>query len=151
MECHKCEHHEAVQAGKYANIPWDLSPCAACTFEETDSTYTLAYDPERDGQAARPIIVNHQEAFVPLSAVVAVLSMLWDMPEKTQRIIRGRLAKQTYAEIGKDMGVSAARVEWLHQRAMTRWPALRAMFPVKAARARRREAAEQGENREKMR
>ncbi len=149
MECHKCEHHADVQAGKYAGIPWDQSPCAGCTFEETDSTYTIAYDPERDGEAARPVIGHHPEAFVPLSAVVALLAMLWDMPEKVQRIVRGRMAKKTYAEIGLEMGVTGARVEWLHKRAMNRWPALRAMFPAKLARAQRREA-ELKKNRAKM-
>ncbi len=139
MECHKCEHHADVQAGKFAGVPWDQSPCAGCTFEETDSTYTIAYDPEREDEGARPVIGHHQEAFVPLSAVVAVLAMLWDMPEKVQRIIRGRMAKKTYGEIGREMGITGARVEWLHQQAMTRWPALRAMFPAKVARARRRE------------
>jgi hypothetical protein len=149
MECHNCKHQADVQAGMYADVPWDLSPCAACTFEERESTYTVEYDPEREGRVAAPVAGQHQEAYVPLSAVVSLLAMLWDMPEKTQTIIRGRMAKRTYAEIGRELGVSAARVEWLQQRAMTRWPALRAMFPAKAARAQRREA-EMENNREEL-
>ena len=51
MECHRCEHREAVAAGKYAGVAWEKTPCAQCELRE-DSNYTIAYDAERETAAA---------------------------------------------------------------------------------------------------
>lgn len=139
VDCHHCEHQESVAAGKYSGVAWENTPCGRCQYEDRDSRYTIEYDAERDGGVYQPVADAGGKDNLPMAVMVDAVSMMVDMPMVALRIVRGRLAKQTYVEIGEELGISAARVETLHQRAMERWPALRALFPVKMARARRRE------------
>ena len=53
MECHRCKHQAAVQAGEYRNVEFSKTPCSQCTLTE-DSRRTKEYDEERRS-AADPV------------------------------------------------------------------------------------------------
>ena len=46
MECHRCKDREDMEAGKYAGIPFDQTPCAKCQLHEV-SLRTMPVNPER--------------------------------------------------------------------------------------------------------
>jgi hypothetical protein len=51
MECHKCPFREKLEAGEYAQVPYDETPCAKCELNEY-SDRTIEFDQERENQSA---------------------------------------------------------------------------------------------------
>ena len=59
MECHKCEHHEAVEAGKYVGVTFELTPCSKCDLQEV-SIRTIEVDGDRPVYVpGRPVSYTH--------------------------------------------------------------------------------------------
>ena len=148
--CHKCEHAAAVAAGKYRNVPWDRTPCAACGLRET-SLGTLPVDEDPFGTACGDGGVSvaagsaewsgHGEAeTLPVSVMGSVVRGLLSLPPRARDTVCLRYQGRTYREIAELLGSTVSAVEMQHWRAMRAWPDLRALFPAKAKRQARRGA-----------
>ncbi len=67
MECHRCEHRKAVEAGKFARMDYQDTPCAACELTE-NSDYTIEYDPERESRSQNPPSFAEASSFAEATA-----------------------------------------------------------------------------------
>ncbi len=169
MECHKCPFREKIEAGKFALVPYDETPCAKCELKEY-SDRTIEFDQERENQTATaagtsafgstadmtPDMTNslqsaeyfrnasesgHEEELLPLSLMNEVVFRLLSMPPDTRDVLCWRFAGIPYRDIAILQGCTVAAVEKRHWKAMKKWPALRAMFATKVAKQSRRKPA----------
>lgn len=162
--CHKCKHAAAVAAGKYRNVPWDRTPCAACGLRESSlgtlpvDEERLAEEPETGFGVADPLGTacgdggvsvaagsvewsGHGEAeTLPVSVMGSVVRGLLSLPPRARDTVCLRYQGRTYREIAELLGSTVSAVEMQHWRAMRAWPDLRALFPAKAKRQARRGA-----------
>lgn len=143
MECHRCEHREAIEAGKYARVAFEKTPCAQCELRE-DSNYTIAYDAERE-TAADPVALGMTgEEMLPVSVMREVVLALLALPVETRNAICWRYAGFKYREVARIRSVTEASVEMRHKRALERWPVLKTLFPEKVAKQGRRKKPADG-------
>ncbi len=100
---------------------------------------TLAYDEGRATQAQIvedlpfPEEVEAAEAKMPVSVMTTALAMLMALDARTRDVLCQRFLGARYREIAEAQGVTMAAVELQHKRALKKWPALQALFPVKVA------------------
>ena len=154
MECHRCEHREAVRAGKYARVAFQDTPCAKCELKE-NSEFTMAYDEEREtaksvtggqwtlDETQNPDAGSEDEERLPISVMREIVAALLTMPTEIRDAVCWRYAGFKYQDVAKVQNVTMAAVEVRHTRALRRWPVLQALFPAKVARqARRRRKGE---------
>ena len=147
MQCHQCKHEADVQAGKYADVPFEQTPCSRCTLQE-NSSGTKAFDDERVYDAG-PVCEagdtchgeEEGEPVMPVSVLTAVVALLLALPPKTRDLVCWRHQGMHYKEIARKLGAAAGTVEMRHTRALQKWPELQALFPVKAAKQARRRGA----------
>lgn len=145
MECHKCRHAEDVAAGKYARVPYEETPCGSCELKEV-SLFTLAYDESRakteepfiDAPHLQPSPAGADEDRLPVSVMSEAVGLLLRLPGPVRDVVSQRFMGLSYREIARSQGVTVGAVENRHRRAMRKWPALRALFPAKAAKQIRR-------------
>ena len=145
MECHRCPHRAAIDAGKYAGVAFERTPCAACELRE-NSDHTLEYDETR-ASAADPggRTQEREEPMLPVAVMREIVVALLTMPNETRNAICWRYAGLKYRDVGKVRNVTGAAVEMRHKRALERWPVLKALFPEKVAKqGRRRKAVRNG-------
>jgi len=155
MECHKCEHHEAVEAGKYVGVAFDLTPCSKCDLQEV-SIRTMEVDGDRPvyvpgrqsggmpGQAGAglhwdvpfPEEEELAEATIPLNLIEEFITRLLGLPEDLRDVVCLRFIGLTYPEIARKQGITTAGAELRHKRAMRLFPELRQLFILKTARPR---------------
>lgn len=149
-ECHKCPHRAAVESGKYADAPFEKTPCGTCELVE-DSTYTIQYDPERPadtGQYARTSGAKHPiplkaeaepDPSAPTPAEIAINAMqefvttLLTLRPRTRDIVCWRFQGMKYSEIADALGSTVAAVEVRHKRVLKALPILGELFPVTVA------------------
>ena len=156
MECHRCEYHEAVEAGKYVGVPFELTPCSKCDLQEL-SIRTIEFNVERpvdvqksDGaentqwQAGAgvhwdvpfPEEEEAAEATIPLNLIEEFITRLLGLPECVRDVVCLRFIGLTYPEIARKQEITTAGAESRHKRAMRLFPELRELFILKTMRQR---------------
>ncbi len=147
MECHRCEHREAVEAGKYAGMSFGDTPCAKCELKEV-SLRTMEVDPERPvfvpGQEGLPESSCRVDPFpdegdecdksLPVRVMEELVARLLTLPEELRDVVCWRFAGMEYQEIARRQRITTAGAEARHRRAMRMFPELRELFIVKTAR-----------------
>jgi hypothetical protein len=144
MECHRCNHHADVEAGRYAGVPYEDTPCGRCELKESsvgtreykdqiaiNATNSKTPSPDED---KNPL----NEHLVPESVVLSLVSGLLSLPPETLTVLALRWQGWKYREIAKIQGITMAAVELRHARAMKRWPMLGHLFPRKLSKQSRR-------------
>ena len=146
MECHKCEHRAAIEAGKYHRVAWADTPCAKCPVLMDPPPFAggvIVSDAQND-------LPDEQQAPVPdqvddldgggqydlVSRLVPFVARLLSLGPVTRDVVCYRLAGKSYREIADILGVSVARVEQRQCRAMREWPELASFFASKVQRER---------------
>jgi hypothetical protein len=145
MQCHLCDHREAVEAGRFAGVPFADTPCGQCTLTES-SAGTLAFVENQGGknpQISEPTSLTtgdqtFNERMVPVSVVMGLVSGLLSLPPDALTILALRWQGFKYRELAQMQGVTTAAVELRHKRILDSWPLLRALFPVKSGKQARR-------------
>ena len=154
MECHRCKDREDMEAGKYAGIPFDQTPCAKCQLHEV-SLRTMPVNPERPvfvpggmapGQTDEGLHVDNpfpeeaeaSEAKLPVNVMEELITRLLALPHDIRDIVCWRFMGLSYPEIGRRQGITTAGAEARHRRAMRMFPELRELFIRKTARHKRR-------------
>ena len=153
MECHKCEHHEAVEAGKYVGVPFELTPCSKCDLQEV-SIRTMEIEPDRPvyvpgrqsggtpglgGAGVHwdvpfPEELEAEEATIPVNLIEEFITRLLGLPEVVRDVVCLRFIGLTYPEIARKQGITTAGAESRHRRAMRMFPELRQLFILKTMR-----------------
>ena len=157
MECHRCEYHEAVEAGKYVGVPFELTPCSKCDLQEV-SIRTMEIEPDRPvyvpgrqsggtpglgGAGVHwdvpfPEEAESEEAKLPVNLVEEFITRLLSLPLDLRDVVCLRFIGSTYPQIAERQGITSAGAEARHERAMRLFPELRELFVGKTARARMR-------------
>jgi DNA-directed RNA polymerase specialized sigma24 family protein len=144
MMCHRCEHQDAIRAGKFRGKRFEETPCATCDWREPSSVFTIPFDDARaaatpvDGEQPFPEEADAEELKVPMSVMTAALAMIMALRARTRDALCDRYLGKLYREIAGMQGVTVAAIEVRHKRALERWPELRALFPLKVAKQARR-------------
>jgi len=150
MECHKCQERKAIEAGKYAQMDFEDTPCAKCQLKE-NSAFTLEFDAERGNALYRGPQTSDpkpqtDEALVPMSVLNEVVERLLILPPVLRDVVCWRFAGMKYRDIAVLQNVTMAAVEARHRRAMKGWPELKAMFQEKLVKqSKRKKAVPHGE------
>jgi hypothetical protein len=152
MECHRCPHADAVEAGAFKDVLFEDTPCAKCELLERP-IISFAFDAGRPGYGLQeeavpdeqfyedahfPEEVPEDEDQLPFSVLRDVVSLLLSLPPAMRDIVCWRFSGVTYEEIARRQGVSIAMVEKRQRWAMQRCPVLYELFAVKVARHDRR-------------
>jgi len=154
MECHKCPNREKVENGEFAQLAYSDTPCAKCQLNE-NSELTMEFHVEMGDARTQDSGLRDQrenaaelEKVLPVSVMSEVVFRLLSLTPETRDVVCWRFAGMSYRDIAILQGVSVAAVEKRHWKAMTKWPALRAMFAMKTAKHARREAVSRSRNSE---
>ncbi|MCE9616458.1 MAG: hypothetical protein K8T26_19465 [Lentisphaerae bacterium] len=139
MKCHKCPHAEAVAAGKYREVPFEQTPCATCKLAQS-SVGTKAYDPAKelapDALPEPPSV--WEDLVLPLTVMAEVVRILLALPQPLRDTVCLRYCRKSYKAIAARMNTTPDLAEKRHKRAMAKYPALKALFPVKVSKQSRR-------------
>jgi hypothetical protein len=142
--CHRCEHQDAIRAGKFRGKRFEETPCATCDWREPSSVFTIPFDDARaaatpvDGEQPFPEEAEAEELKLPVSVMTTALAMIMALRARTRDALIDRYLGKLYREIADMQNVTVAAIEMRHKRALERWPELRALFPLKVAKQRRR-------------
>jgi hypothetical protein len=155
MECHKCEHREDVEAGKYARTPFGRTPCSKCELVEV-STRTVEVDvsrpvfrPGRDNPGMVYEVTSDEEESdmkqvrLPVGVMEEFVERLLKLPDELRDVVCWRFSGLTYPEIGRRQGITTAGAEARHRRAMRMFPELEDLFIAKTVQHRLRLLAAQ--------
>ncbi len=155
--CLKCPHKLATEDGSFDDVPWDDIPCSSCRWIE-DTFFSIPYDESEDEEGRTEIpksVVTAQinearnalgdvEEFLaqqmPIDVLRELVNRLLSLPPEQRDVVCYRFQGKTYKEIGTLMGVSTQSSEMRHKIAIRDFPALKALFPVKTAKRKRRAA-----------
>jgi len=160
MECHRCKDRAEIEAGKYARVPYDKTPCAKCELKE-NSDYTLEYDQNKESRIQNPPSFAEttagmesrmgntgpqtDEELLPISIMSEVVVELLNMKPEIRDVVCWRFNGMSYRDIAALQGITMAGAELRHWKAMQKWPALRALFATKFARHGRRKPVSSGQ------
>lgn len=154
MECHRCKDKVDIEAGKFAQVAYDDTPCAKCQLNE-NSELTMEFHVEMGDARTQDSGLRDQrenaaelEEVLPVSVMSEVVFRLLSMTPETRDVVCWRFAGMSYRDIAVLQGVTVAAVEKRHWKAMKKWPALRAMFAMKLAKHTRRKPASMSQNSE---
>jgi len=139
MECHKCEHRAAVEAGKFLSVAFADTPCARCDGTSPES-YTLPFcELKGTDDAMSPELSVPEQAFpvadppdptFPIGVLANVLAVILALPDMELRILRLRRRGFSYEAIAKALGSTTSRaVECRFKRLLDRFPVLLPLFP----------------------
>ena len=139
MECHKCEHRAAVEAGKFRRVPFENTPCARCNGAARDS-YPLEYrdllpaDDALSAEASVPEqafpVADPPEVLLPLSELSKILAVILALPELELRILRLRRRGLSYGDIAQALGATTGQAVGARlKRLLVRHPVLVPLFP----------------------
>ena len=148
MECHKCQHREDIESGKYYRAKFENTPCAACELKE-NSVRTIEFDPKRPaftvgdvGEAESAVIpdgeVEDKPGRLPVDVMETFVRRLMELPPDVRDVVCWRFSGMSYPEIGRLQGITTAGAEARHERAMRKFPELQKLFVEKIAKKRRR-------------
>ena len=144
MNCHRCGHCAAVEAGRYAGVPYEDTPCGQCKLVESSEgtrEYKDQLSSKEESKAPPPYNQDKEpdnDRMVPVPVVLSLVSGLLALPPETLTVLALRWQGWKYREIAKMQGISTAGVELCHKRAMKRWPMLGHLFPRKLSKQGRR-------------
>ncbi|MEI8141195.1 MAG: sigma factor-like helix-turn-helix DNA-binding protein [bacterium] len=142
MECHKCEHREAIQKRRLARVPFEKTPCFKCELKEY-SEFTLEYDAKRETASQKPeFSFEEPEDRLPISVMREAMVEFLRLPPEIRDVVCWRFAGMSFKDIAALQGITVAGVEVRLWRAMKKWPALTALFGEKAAKQSRRKNSE---------
>ena len=146
MECHKCQERKAIEAGKYAQMDFEDTPCAKCQLKE-NSAFTLEFDAGRESRSQNQESgISEKDSLVPMSVLNEVVERLLILPPVLRDVVCWRFAGMKYRDIAVLQNVTMAAVEARHRRAMKGWPELKAMFQEKLVKqSKRKKAVPHGE------
>ncbi len=142
MECHECKHHKAVETGKYAVTPFRETPCGRCTLTDI-SIRTLEADEDRpvfacgteDGEAPEEAVAAEPGEeivdMMPVDVLVEVCAGILSLPQDVRDVVCMRVIGLSYRQIGRRQGITTAGAEARHERGMSLFPPLRALFSRK--------------------
>ena len=139
MECHKCVHQAAVEAGKFRGMAYEQTPCARCDGMNRES-YPLQYqdlavaDGVQVPTASVPELAFPEEEetpVLPVSVLVAAMAAFFSLPDVELLIFRLRYRGASHVRIARELGSTKKAVEMRFARAMERWPELSVLFPVR--------------------
>ncbi len=163
MECHRCKHRAALAAGKYREVAFEQTPCARCELRIREG-YEVPFLEDReptddDVDEGDPTVESkyranwrdyatmdrhffdepeEDEPVMPVAVMREAIARLLMLDPKTRDVICMRYAGVRYHEIARRLGVTVAAAEVRHRRALERWAPLKALFPEKTAKQRRR-------------
>ncbi len=154
MECHRCQHREALEAGKYAGVPFRRTPCAKCELKEV-SLRTMEVDPERPVFVPRreglpestcrvepfPDEAEVEDKSMPVRVMEELVTRLLTLPAELRDVVCWRFAGMEYQEIAKRQKITTAGAEARHRRAMRMFPELSQLFILKTTRMKLRQEA----------
>ncbi|MEI6150494.1 MAG: hypothetical protein WCS01_15450 [bacterium] len=156
MECHRCDHREALEAGKYARMPFEKTPCAKCELREV-SLRTMEVDPERPvyvvgGEVGAEPTCNMvpfpeeaeaevAEAKLPVDVLEELVTRLLTLPQELRDVVCWRFMGMEYQDIASKQRITTAGAEARHRRAMRMFPELRELFILKTTRMKLRQPA----------
>ncbi len=143
MQCHKCRHSAAVQAGQFKGVPFADTPCARCRLRH-NSKHVMAFRPEvvaGEMGTAQKDEDKQFPAWVMTECVTGLLGLTPAMRDAVCWLGAGC----TLAEIATRQGVSVALVDKRLRRAVEYWPAVGALFARRAVRSAQRQRRKQGE------
>ncbi len=136
--CHRCPHSKHMAL--YSSIDWSLTPCSRCPQlnEDAASFRTLAFDerrgtPESGGQRTE-VGGQADEPVLPVSVLAEAVRMLFELPQRTFRILQRRLHGDSYRVIGEELQVTPQAAEVQLRRALEAHPHLKHLLPEKARR-----------------
>ena len=149
MECHKCKHRAAIEAGEFRGVAFEQTPCAQCDgsvseryallFQELSPTdETLSPEPSVPDQAfpeeepAAPLL--------PVSALVIAVEAILSLPELDLQVLKLKRKGYTHTEIGNAMGFGQRAIACRFNRVLMRCPVLAALFPERQQWAGRKRA-----------
>ena len=142
MECHRCQHREAIRKRTLARVPFEQTPCFKCDLKEY-SEFTLEYDPNRETAAQKPeFIFEEPEERLPISVMREAMIEFLRLPPEVRDVVCWRFAGVSFKDIAALQGITVAGVEVRLWRAMKKWPSLTALFGEKAAKQSRRKNSE---------
>jgi hypothetical protein len=149
MECHRCEHRAAVEAGKYARMPFRQTPCAQCELRES-SLLTMQVEVDRPvyvpglGEKGADKMVPFTEELetvegkLPVGLMAELVNRLLALPEGVRDVVCWRFTGVPYPEIARRQGLTTAGAEMRHKRALRMFPELRHLFARKMAKQKTR-------------
>lgn len=151
MECHRCEHREKVESGKFARSRFRRTPCAKCELREV-SVRTMAVDLGRPvyvpggdgaGEATCEMVPFPEEMVVPerqlpVGVMEELVARLLELPQDVRDVVCLRFMGLEYKEIARRQRITSAGAEARHERAMRLFPELRELFIRKTAKAKMR-------------
>ena len=135
--CHSCQFSSAVHAGAYANTEWKDLPCAKCDVERGLGG-AVEYNDELCPAVAPDTGSDSGGECLPLDVMRQVVTGLLTLSPELRDTVAWRFAGLKYGDIALAQGVTMACAEKRHRRAMQLWPELKALFPDKVARRKRR-------------
>ncbi|MCE9615063.1 MAG: hypothetical protein K8T26_12365 [Lentisphaerae bacterium] len=80
----------------------------------------------------------YEDLLLPLAVMSEVIRILLALPQPVRDTVCLRHTGMTYREIAAETNTTIDLAEKRHRRAMAKYPALKALFPVKAAKQNRR-------------
>ena len=140
--CHSCATAVDIAKGIHSEKAWEDLPCATCEVM-SGASHVIEFDegrlsPEDKGRKEVDGVDGPAEDMMPVSVMSDAMAELLTMPRELRDLICWRYSGMLYREIALVLRVSPAAVERRLKRAMKKWPALAAMFAVKAAKQKRR-------------
>jgi len=153
MECHHCQHREAIERGRFVVAPFRQTPCARCVLGDV-SIRTLDVDEGRpafvvgseDGvesvEVAAPDPDGDTDGLMPVEVLAEFVGRLLELPQDVRDVVCMRFVGMSYRQIARRQGLTTAGAEARHERGMRLFPPLRALFVRKMVkRGLRRKAA----------
>jgi hypothetical protein len=136
--CHSCETAEQISDGVFADVEWKEMPCSQCNVMcgmDIAVEFNDDHPLEEEGVTGNH---DHRQHMLPVAVMREAVVGLLSLPPEVRDVVAWRFAGMTYEDIGELQGESFGCVEKRHKRALNKWPALRAMFPEKVAKQKRR-------------
>ena len=122
MECHKCPHHQDIEARKYAGVAFKCTPCANCRLKES-SYFTKEFLPWiKDGQdlkdriiAAVPALKKAEKRartrMMPYAILAAIADLFLSLQPADRDCVYWRMHGLSSDDIGRRMGITGDSVQ----------------------------------------
>ena len=142
MQCHRCRHNAAVQAGQFKGMAFEDTPCAKCRLRH-DSSHVLPFKGEIVAGEIGTACQDNEGKYPAWVMAEFVRGMLELTPEMRDAVcLRGM--GLSLAEIATQQEVSVKVVDKRLRRAVERWPVVGALFARRAVRSAQRQRGKQG-------
>lgn len=144
-QCHKCPHHEDVSRGKYANVPWEKTPCSACIAGGNGCGMSHKGRSMQTLLEGQPEVSREREGFsepsddnrMLLQDFLSLLIELAELPPRARDVVLLRMindlgrASWTYKRISQRIRISTQAAEQIHRKAIEQSAVLQRIFALK--------------------